>query len=188
MTVSPRLHPRWRREAFGYLALITPCLLLGLGLQFVYAPGLAAIEKLRAEEAQLSANVYEAAWLDSTEMRLGEQVEAAAQRLSRATARLLPTRPFQQTLDTLREAASLAGVEVLETQVATQRQDSLRTMGLRVHARGTYAGFWRWFQTLEREHAWWSVHEVVMKPAGEGAAQLDVMVHLQATGKLEALP
>jgi hypothetical protein len=185
---SENLAPsRLRREGYGYLALLLPCIFLALGFHFVFAPGLKTVENLRGEAAALSANVYESAWLDSTERHLNTQVAAAEQRLLRAKSRLLPMRPVQQTLDTLREAASNAGVEVLETQVATQRQDSLRTLSVKVHARGGYAGLWHWLKRMESEHAWWSVQEVMLKPFNESnsdasTGQLDILVLLQATG------
>jgi Tfp pilus assembly protein PilO len=192
-SVSSPAPSRIRREAYGYLALALPCILLALGFHFIFAPGLKTVETLRGEADALSANVYESAWLDSTERHLKAQVAAAEQRLMRAKSRLLPIRPVQQTLDTLREAASQAGVEVLETQVATQRQDSLRTLSVKVHARGSYAGMWHWLRGMESQHAWWSVQEVILKPfnestAGQSNAQLDILVLLQATGVHAAKP
>lgn len=173
------------REAVYYLALFLPCIILALAFHFVFLPGLKDVETLRRQAASLSANVYESAWLDSTESLLQTQVKAADQQLLRAKARLLPARPVQQTLDTLRAAALRQGIEVLETQVATQRQDSLRTLSVKVHARGNYAGLWHWLKRVEKDYSWWSVHELIVKPVGESASQLDILVLLQATGMHE---
>lgn len=176
-----------RREGWGWLALFLPCLIFVATLLKVYQPGLTQLAALQAERDQMAANVYQTAWLDSAELDLRHQVALQAQNLQRAQSRLLPRRPFQQTLDSLRHCASKSGVEVLETQVSTSRQDSLRAMQVRLRARGSYANLWAFFKRMEKDQPWWTLTETSIRPASEAGSQLDALLQLVALGSNEVL-
>jgi hypothetical protein len=79
-------------------------------------------------------------------------------------------------------------VEILESQVSTSRNDSLRTMLLKIHARGDYASFWKWLKVLESKQPWWSIQEMILKPEGGRASTLDGSLVFTATGPKEILP
>ncbi len=171
-----------------FAAFFLPLALMAAAWQWGFLPAWAKLASLKNDQAQFSANVYEKDWLDSAQAELERQLSAAQRDLSLAKSRLMPMRPFQQTLDILRKGAGEAKVEVLETQVSTTRKDSLRTMLLKVHARGEYAGYWLWLKGLEKTQPWWSVREMTLKPIGEGAQKLDGLFLLAATGPVEILP
>ncbi len=175
------------REGWGWLAILLPSLIFAITLFKIYQPGLTQLSALQAERDQMAANVYQTAWLDSVELDLNRHVALQAQNLHLAQSRLLPRRPFQQTLDSLRHCASRSGVDVLETQVSTTRQDSLRSMQVMLRARGSYANLWAFLRRMEKDQPWWTLTETTIRPASENASQLDAMLRLIALGSHEVL-
>jgi hypothetical protein len=177
----------WQASWFA-LSLIAPLVLMLLAWQGLLLPGLAKVAQMQQTRDQLRSNVYESDWLDSAQARLEGKLVEADRALAHGLGRLLPERPFQQTLDSLRYHAGQCGIEILETQVATSKRDSLRTMLLKVHARGSYAAYWKWLKALESRQPWWSVQDWVLKPVGESNQVLDGSMVLSASGKEEVLP
>jgi hypothetical protein len=182
-SVRQQFKPGW----YG-LAMAMPLILLLAAWKWIFIPGFVRTAVLEHEKVQLEANVYESAWLDSVQKQLKQELLGTQEQLGYAKSRLLPARPFQQTLDSLRQMASVNGIEILETQVATTRRDSLRTMVLKVHARGTYGDYWKWVKQMENHQPWWTMQELVLKPIGESQASLDGALVLAATGHDEVLP
>jgi|GEM_PF-5870900 len=168
------------REWIFLLSLAGLCLILFGGIRFLYTPGLQKIRSLQSDIDDLSANVYRKSWLDSTQEVLQDQVNEETRRLTQARSRILPDKPMQQIVDTLRKSALQSGIEILETQVASTQQDSLNTSLLRLHARGTYPELWHYLKTMEARHPWWSIREMLVKPAGGTAQHLDILMHLSA--------
>jgi hypothetical protein len=177
-----------RREGLGWLAYLLPLAILWATLEWIAGPHLIQLHKIEQERSILAANRYESKWLDSTEQDLRNQLKKETEKLKQTQARLLPQRPFQQTLDSLRRCATLAGVEILETQTSSAKQDSLRSMVVRVHAHGDYAAMWRFFKQIETHQLWWGLSELVLRPLGESPGRLDISLHLAALGSSKILP
>jgi len=172
---------RWR------LALWTvPALIMVLFAHRLALPLAGKLANSRAQLAGMRENIYETAWLDSTQGALRRKTELlSAFHASRRSA-LNREAGIQATLDRIRGLAQKCGIEVVKTTTMLGREDSLGVLKVRVEGFSHYPGLISFFDTLKAGHPDLYLEEMLIRRGGERSqGRLENLLVLHVYGERE---
>lgn len=172
---------RWRIGAW-----VAPALVVIFFLHRVFLPLAVRLGDSRFQLAVMRENVYEPAWLDSTQATLRKEVALLEGFHASRRAALNRDGSVQVTVDRVRALAQKSGIEVVKTTPALGREDSLRVLKVKIEGLAAYPSLMGFLDSLQVRHPDLYLEEMLVRRGGDrapGKLESHLIVHVYGGGR-----
>jgi hypothetical protein len=153
---------RWRLGAW-----VGPALILVLFAHRAVLPLAKKLGESRFQLATMRENIYEPAWLDSTQAGLRKEVALLEDFHDGRKASLNRDASVQGAVDRIRALAQKSGIEVVKTTPTLVKQDSLKVLKVKIEGFTPYSGLTAFFDSLQTGHPDLYLEEMLVRKGGE---------------------
>jgi hypothetical protein len=115
----------------------------------------------------LRENIYEEAWLDSTQAALRSDVDQLREFHRSRRAALARDSSVQSAIDRIRGLAQKSGIEVIKTTPTLGRADSLGLLKVRLEGFARHKGLLDFFVELRASHPDLYLEEMLIRQGGD---------------------